>query len=58
MKETLINAISNEKMNEIKELKAIINAKEIEINNLKISEGKLKSKEETITALKVDKEIL
>ena len=58
MKESIINAITNEKINEIKELKEEIKglideskAKDIQINNLKMIEGELKSKEKTISAL-------
>jgi hypothetical protein len=45
-------------MNEIKELKEIIKAKDIQINDLKIIEGELKSKEKTITVLNRENEIL
>ena len=65
MKESIINAITNEKINEIKELKEEIKglkdeskAKDIQINDLKIIEGELKSKDKTITVLNRDKEIL
>lgn len=58
MKESIINAITNEKVNEIKELKDQIKAKDIQINDLKIIEGELKSKEKTITVLNREKEIL
>ncbi len=58
MKESIINAITNEKINEIKELKDQIKAKDIQINDLKIIEGELKSKDKTITVLNRDKEIL
>ena len=58
MKESIINAITNEKVNEIKELKDQIKAKDIQINDLKIIEGELKSKEKMITVLNREKEIL
>ncbi len=58
MKESIINAITNEKINEIKELKDQIKAKDIQINDLKIIEGELKNKDKTITVLNRDKEIL
>jgi hypothetical protein len=45
-------------MNEIKELKEIIKTKDIQINDLKIIEGELKSKEKTITVLNRENEIL
>ena len=58
MKENIINAITNEKIIEIKELKDQIKAKDIQINDLKIIEGELKSKDKTITVLNREKEIL
>jgi hypothetical protein len=51
MKESIINAIINEKINEIKELKDESKAKDIQINNLKMIEGELTSKEKTISVL-------
>ena len=58
MKESIINAITNEKINEIKELKDQIKAKDIQIHDLKIIEKELKSKDKAITVLNRDKEIL
>ena len=55
MKDSIINAITNEKINEIKELKEEIKglkdeskAKDIQIYNLKMIEGELKSKDKSI----------
>ena len=45
-------------MNEIKELKAEIKAKDIQINDLKMIEGEIKSKEKTIAVLDREKQIL
>ena len=72
MKESIINAITNEKINEIKEHKEEIKelkeeikglkdeskAKDIQINNLKMIEGELKSKEKTISVLNCENDTL
>ena len=58
MKESIINAITNEKINEIKDLKEQIKAKEIQINDLKMFEGELKSKEKTIIVLNRENDTL
>ena len=58
MKESIINAITNEKINEIKDLKEQIRAKEIQIYDLKMLEGELKSKEKTITVLNRENDTL
>ena len=65
MKESIINAITNEKINEIKELKEEVKglkdeskAKDIQINNLKMIEGELKSKEKTISVLNRENDTL
>ncbi len=58
MKESIINAITNEKINEIKDLKEQIKAKEIQIYDLKMLEGELKSKEKTITVLNRENDTL
>ena len=65
MKDSIINAITNEKINEIKEHKEEIKglkdeskAKDIQIYNLKMIEGELNSKEKTISVLDSENDTL
>ena len=50
-KDEVIKAISLEKNREITELKNEIKAKDYEINNLKLKEGQLDGRDDTIAAL-------
>jgi hypothetical protein len=56
--EGVINHITNEKTAKIIELETKLNAKDIQINDLKIKEGELIAKEKTIASLNRDIERL
>ena len=56
--EGVINAITNEKTAKIRELETKINAKDAIINDLKIKEGELISKEKMIASFNLEIERL